>query len=717
MTQLLRARKDYIDLRPIPIDGSKNYSYRWKMIALLDFNERGQYILPFSKRVVDIPKDLWRRNRKQPAPPGYELCGCIDCEHKTWEDHVLRDDLDDEVSTYGNMHLELVYCPTNDDDENIQHQSCNYSDGLADESVDDYSQSDNSYELTWRELSLSPFPCGDPYDSLRIRFPCNKKEFHDEPVNEDVVIISPDIVELCATKTKTMNEIEVPVEPIALHVDPIISVTMGAFPKLEQQLAILPLFPTGGNKVTSPSFPLLPNIPPYQLSPKELMRRHSNAFEPSFEVIDNNPDVPSLLRAKYQLFYSDLIRRLKVDFAILDYNYTRLDQYIQRLVAEQIQVFNLLPNEISRLDEREYPLALEFFLQFDVNMFYMKTCSFRHARPRSMSEGLFCVQTPEARYELAACGNCGLCYPQYDMTHREKKYIVEFSQAHTHSFVNGYKTILNCSASCHTQNIIYTLTCVCGKMDYIGATSGSLHDRLYSKPYVLHIDTFLIVIIAAAHREHGNRIMHEFLLGQANIMRDLPRGKTNDIKRKDRMQLYKHSTRCLDAMQIFLDANPQYWRFVPMAMDKAVTPEQQTITRPQLFDESDPNCRSKEDCQVCIQAVPRPPDEFTFSNRQILRQAEYFHNKRDKTLPNRDIDLYHATIVAVLPDSCSNMFRDVIESLFITYADTTLNTIGNVLREEQQRNHYYPLNDPWSTRSKNWCNGLVRRPWPTTNPN
>ncbi|CAF4725071.1 unnamed protein product, partial [Rotaria sp. Silwood2] len=29
------------------------------------------------------------------------------------------------------------------------------------------------------------------------------------------------------------------------------------------------------------------------------------------------------------------------------------------------------------------------------------------------------------------------------------------------------------------------------------------------------------------HREHGNRIMHEFLLGQENITRDLPRGNLN----------------------------------------------------------------------------------------------------------------------------------------------------------------------------------------------
>ncbi len=93
-----------------------------------------------------------------------------------------------------------------------------------------------------------------------------------------------------------------------------------------------------------------------------------------------------------------------------------------------------------------------FMLYFDlVHMFYMKTCSFRFARPRSMNEGLFCIQTPEARYELVACGNRGLCYPQYDTTYRAKKSVVEFNQAHQHTFVNGYQTILNCSAVSSTK--------------------------------------------------------------------------------------------------------------------------------------------------------------------------------------------------------------------------------------------------------------------------
>lgn len=88
----------------------------------------------------------------------------------------------------------------------------------------------------------------------------------------------------------------------------------------------------------------------------------------------------------------------------------------------------------------------------------MKTCSFRHARPRSLNEGLFCQQEPEARYELTACGNCALCYPQYDRTYRSKKSIVDFSQAHKYTFLNGYEAILNCSAVksiCSNENFLF----------------------------------------------------------------------------------------------------------------------------------------------------------------------------------------------------------------------------------------------------------------------
>ena len=100
-------------------------------------------------------------------------------------------------------------------------------------------------------------------------------------------------------------------------------------------------------------------------------------------------------------------------------------------------------------------------------------------------------------------------------------------------------------------------------------------------------------------------------------------------------------------MQIFLDANPRYWRFVPMPSDEAERPEQRRIQRPVFSDEHDWNLRSRADCQTCVETVPKPSAGYVFSNRQILLQTQYFHKKQDKTPPNDKIDLYQATVVVV----------------------------------------------------------------------
>ena len=59
------------------------------------------------------------------------------------------------------------------------------------------------------------------------------------------------------------------------------------------------------------------------------------------------------------------------------------------------------------------------------------------------------------------------------------------------------------------------------------------------------------------------------------------------------------------------------------------------------------------------------------------------------------------------------MFRDLIESFFITYAQTQLNFIGNVLTVDQP-SLSYPLNNPWLLRGDEWYQGLLRRPQPKT---
>jgi hypothetical protein len=101
------------------------------------------------------------------------------------------------------------------------------------------------------------------------------------------------------------------------------------------------------------------------------------------------------------------------------------------------------------------------------------------------------------------------------------------------------------------------------------------------------------------------------------------------------------------AMQIFLDANPQYWRFVPMSIEQAQRPEQESIPNSYLSETLDSNLRSKQDCSVYVEAVPKPPHGFIFSTRQQLLQTKYFHYKQDQILPNLEIDLYDASIIAI----------------------------------------------------------------------
>ena len=73
----------------------------------------------------------------------------------------------------------------------------------------------------------------------------------------------------------------------------------------------------------------------------------------------------------------------------------------------------------------------------------MKTCSFRDAQPTASNRYLFCQTDPEAQYSMSACGNCGLCYPKYDVVKRGQQ-VIQFDATHSHHFANKYQTILNC---------------------------------------------------------------------------------------------------------------------------------------------------------------------------------------------------------------------------------------------------------------------------------
>jgi hypothetical protein len=154
--------------------------------------------------------------------------------------------------------------------------------------------------------------------------------------------------------------------------------------------------------------------------------------------------------------------------------------------------------EKFELNEKQKKYAFEFYLQIDgvyscssnddlicslnilADLFFMKTCSFRNALPRSEDEGLFCIDEPDSRYGLSPCNNCSLCVPSSDDTRRQHP-TIRFGPSQKFLFVNSYQTILNCPANCQTRAIIYVMVCPCGEFEYIGETSQRLGDRLWCK--------------------------------------------------------------------------------------------------------------------------------------------------------------------------------------------------------------------------------------------
>ncbi|CAF4474418.1 unnamed protein product, partial [Rotaria magnacalcarata] len=85
-------------------------------------------------------------------------------------------------------------------------------------------------------------------------------------------------------------------------------------------------------------------------------------------------------------------------------------------------------------------------------------------------------------------------------------------------------------------------------------------------------------------------------------------------------------------------------RFVPMTIEESERPEQRSVQGISFTDELTWNLRQMEDCTIYVESVPKASTGYTFSNRQIGLQLSYFNKKRDKDLPNQNIDLYNATI-------------------------------------------------------------------------
>ncbi|CAF3873588.1 unnamed protein product [Rotaria sp. Silwood1] len=219
------------------------------------------------------------------------------------------------------------------------------------------------------------------------------------------------------------------------------------------------------------------------------------------------------------------------------------------------------------------------------------------------------------------------------------------------------------------------MTCPCHQADYIGETSLSLAERLLY------------------HQEHGNRIVQEVLLGKKNVTRIRPELKSFETLVKDDMKLYQHSANCPAAIQWFLDENPAYWPFVPIKISEA-----------EEFDEEREVAHSLEDTTQFTYAndIPTPPSGYRFTFEQKMAIEQFFQERKYINSPNYCLDLYHAAIVAILPEHASAALRRFVEALFITHAETKLNTIGHL-------DQWTPLNDTNYKPSIEWCRNLSRR--------
>ncbi|CAF2146780.1 unnamed protein product [Rotaria magnacalcarata] len=363
---------------------------------------------------------------------------------------------------------------------------------------------------------------------------------------------------------------------------------------------LLPCYPT----TSSDDDLLLTNVSIDELDESQLIQRQLFGYHQ-----------PTTYQNDHEQWIDSLSQSWNIHRDILQFNLKKMLTLLDQLAYKRMYHFSTHPQE-ETLYEDEYKIALEFYLQMDYNLFYMKTCSYRGAQPIiNIPSSIFSTneRPPYGRYTMEACHqkSCSLCYPSRQI---ESKSTVQ------HIFVNGYRSILNCPATCTTQNIIYVLTCPCKQFDYIGETSVSLPQRL------------------TYHRKHGNRIIKEFLLGKKltnYINEDVI--KSYETLVKDRMKLYQHLCYCSVAMQHFLDENSDYWSFIPQRL--TVYEEQEQEREIKFVDHHQYQFAND---------VPVPTNtNYHFTTEQKLNIEEFFQQKKYLTPSNSHFDFYQASIIAV----------------------------------------------------------------------
>ncbi|CAF3656261.1 unnamed protein product [Rotaria socialis] len=240
----------------------------------------------------------------------------------------------------------------------------------------------------------------------------------------------------------------------------------------QRRRSILPTFPS--MTYTHEPDLLLANIPLDLLSTQELTHRQPSLYPASFQIQNPHPPAGSFMMTQYQKYFPPILERFKMDTSILDHNYFRLHEFMNLFRSSRLRQLGQVKctEDLLPLGDTEIPQLFEFYLQMDVDLFYMKTCSYHGAQPRSIHEGIFCLETPQCLYAMSKCNQCELCIPT------DNTLSVLFDNYNRHRFINGYESILNCPVDCNTKNFIYVLTRACHEFDYICETKFSLGGRL-----------------------------------------------------------------------------------------------------------------------------------------------------------------------------------------------------------------------------------------------
>ncbi|CAF1079108.1 unnamed protein product [Rotaria sp. Silwood1] len=142
--------------------------------------------------------------------------------------------------------------------------------------------------------------------------------------------------------------------------------------------------------------------------------------------------------------------------------------------------------------------------------------------------------------------------------------------------------------------------------------------------------------------------------------------------------------------------NSQYDCFVPMTYEEAMVDDEDNAEEVSFMEAN---------VQLLVEHVPVPPNGYTFSNKQRQKQQQFFQKLSSNGNSGRlwsPIDLYHAAVIAVLPENCSSLLREVIECLLVTYAEIKLNMFN--LRTTDIQQLYGP---PYEGI---WCEG-VKQPF------